>query len=196
MNRRLLVLSLLAAFLVGWALLARMGDGEQIDAPPALTAAELAALPATLEGDMRMMEEVRRRCGGDPDRWRKLPEAARTVYATLWAEEVHRTVTWAQRAGTDRVEPGDPTFEEVAAAYGQLDCPETAQAVLALGKPFDETAAAFLAWAQERSGGRTTPPPATRPLDAAARAAFSRLDRVRPQRLAFVRANAETLGIR
>lgn len=196
MNRRILVLSVLAVFLIGLAIWAQLGSEDPIDAPPALTVAELGALPPTLDGDLRMMDEARRHCGADPGGWRKLPEAARTVYATLWAEEVHRTATWAQRSMTARDGSGEPTFEEIAAAYTQLGSPETARAVLSLDQPFAQTAAAYRAWLQDRQEGRAPPPPSTTLLDAAARTAFSHLDQIRPLRLQFARAHAESLGIR
>jgi hypothetical protein len=196
MNPRTLVLAVLAVFLVGmavWFNLVGQGAG---DGSPALTAAELDALPATLDGDLRMMDELRRRCGHEPEAWRTLPPSAQAVYATLWAEEMQRTLTWSQRAAMGMPDVGEPTFDEIASGYEQLGCPAAAPAVRALAAPFAAMVTAFQEWAQVRQAGNKAAPPATASLDSAARTAFSRLDDIRPIRLAFVRSNARAWGIR
>lgn len=196
MNPRLLVLALLAVILIGSAAWFNMTGGDAIDRSPALTAAELEALPATVEGDLRMMEEVRRRCGREPGDWRKLPSTAQAVYVTLWAEEIQRTLTWAQWAAMGMPDEGEPTFDEIATGYEQLGCPAAASPIRALAAPFAATASAYQAWAQERRAGNKVPQPATAGLDAAARTAFGRLAEVRPRRLEFARGNAAAWGIR
>ena len=195
MNRRLIILSLLAVLAIVAALWLHLGS-PAADGSPALTAAELDGLPATLDGDLRMMEELRRRYGGEPAAWRSMPDAVQAVYVTLWAEEVQRTATWSQHAATGMSETGEPSFDDIASSYEQLGCHETAPAIRALAASYGETTTAYQAWIEELRAGRKSPPPTTKRLDVAARTAFARLDAVRTQRLAFVRAHAAAWGVK
>lgn len=191
------MLPALAIILLGLALWVNLVGGAPEYRPATLSAAELAALKPDLDGDVRLLEELQRRGGSEPGDWRGLGEGERALFATLWAEAVQRTTTWAGRAVQGEHGDGVPTLEEIAAAYHQLGDDDAAAAMRALARPYAEALAANRAWiAQLQQGGKPGPRPALRELEAAAAAAFARAARVRAPRLAYVRDHAAELGIR
>lgn len=197
MTKRQTMLIILAILLVGLALWANLGGTTPEYHPPVMTAAELAGLKPDQDGDIRLLEELRRRCGDGPQAWRDLPEPARIVFATLWAEEVHRTTSWPARTMEDAGGNGVPTLAEAADAYQALGNAEVAKAVRALTGPYEQACQANRAWLATLKEGKTpSARPSLKTFETAANIAFNRALAIRTQRLAYLREHARDLDIR
>jgi hypothetical protein len=191
---RLPVLIPISITLVGLALWVHLGDPADAYTPQVMTSEELAALKPDLDGDMRLLTELRRQVGYEPGAWRDLPPVGQTVFLTLWAEEQNRTIPWPQLATLEALE-GQPSLSEVAEAYDTLALPRTAAAVRTLAGALDASRTAFAAWSAARQAGRDAPPPDCHHLEATARAAFSGLQEARTKRLELARNAAKELGL-
>lgn len=195
-NKRLIMLTVLAMVLIGISAWVHLAPGETGYRVPALTADELAALKPDLDGDLRLMEELRRQLGAEPDAWSMLPASGLAVFATLWAEEIQRNGTWAQLTEVEEGELHGPSLRDAAAGYEAMGLADAARTVRSLAERFERDRAIVQAWVAAMKTGARPPRPDMKPLDTAARAAFSRLDPVRAHRLAYVRTNAAELAIR
>lgn len=195
MPKRQLILITIAAILIGLAVWVNLGSGDPGYRSPVLSAADLATLTPDLASDRRLLEELRRQAGLEPDAWKTLPEAGRVLYATLWAEDIHRTLTWSQMTTVDIAGLGLPNLGEVAAAYETLGRHDIASGIRALEVPFNHCSGAFRAWVAQARTASPLPRPTTRPIDAAAPSAFAGADGVRAQRLEYLRDHTADLGI-
>lgn len=193
-NRTLLIA--IAIALLGLTLWVHFGPDKQVDSTPALTTAELAALQPDLDGDLRLMEELRRQVGLEANGWTALPQPGQVLYVTLWAEEIQRTRSWEQAAELDAAALGLPSFATVAEAYETLGCRDLAARIRILGQRVEQARPALLAWITQRADNAHAPRPVTTPIDVAARSAFANLTPVRRQRLSYATANAADCGIR
>ncbi len=188
------LLSAVTIALVALSLWVHFGGSDVHSRPMVMSADELAALKPDRDGDVRLLAELRRLSGLEPDSWQQLPPIGRAIYATLWAEEVHRTTNWAQQAMAEDV-PGQPTLAEIAEAYDTLGQAKIAVAVRALARDFATERQACASWLEARQAGQHAPAPDGKRVEAVARAAFAALDAVRSKRLELVRANAADLGL-
>jgi len=196
MSTQRIMLILLAIVLVGLSLWVHLSPAEQGWRPQSLDAAALAALQPDAEGDQRLLEHLRSLGGTDPAGWKDLPTPGNHLFATLWAEEIHRTGSWAQMTEVDPQELTGPTPADIAAAYDALGLSDKGTAVRRLAAAFDRDRIAVQAWVGAMRAGTAGKRPLARDTDAAAKAAFGRLDAVRARRLALVRTNPADLGIR
>ncbi len=196
MQQRTVILVCTAATLIGAALWLNLGGTHGAYQVQPLNATEVAELPANLDSDLRLIEVLRSRCGREPGDWKNLPGAAKTAYVTLWAEEVHRTMSWSQLAASEMVDGEYPTFSDIASAYDDMNCPETAAGVRAMASPFTQVVTSYQAWFENARNNKAGPPPPTKALDVASRDAFAHLDSVRPRRLDYIRAHVQDLGVR
>ncbi len=194
-NKRLIMLTVLAVVLVGISCWVHLAPGETGYRVPMLTADDLAALKPDVAGDMRLLEELRRQLGAEPDAWSALPTCGQAVFATLWAEEIQRNGTWAQLTEVEEGELHGPSLRDAAAGYEALGLADAARAVRSLAERFERDRDIVQAWVAAMKAGARPPRPDMKPLDTAARAAFSRLDTVRTRRLEYVRSNAAELAI-
>ena len=186
-----------AVILLGISLVVHLWpSGDQAPPSPALTAAALAALQAGPDSDRLLLGELRRQAGSEPGDWRKLSEGARTLYATLWVEEVQRTWTWPAMTTVEQVENGSPTLSDAAAAYESLGQPEAAAAMRQLAQRFAQDHAAYQAWMDGKKHGATTPQPSMQVLEDSAKTAFAQLKEISARRLDFARSHANDLNLR
>lgn len=186
----------LLTILVGlavWMFFPRSGDSWR---PPTLDASALASLQPDAEGDERLLDHLRALSDLELSRWRDLPPAGQTLFATLWAEEIQHMGSWAQLTVLDSAELQGPTLPEIADAYAELGIPATAQAIRRLAASFEQDRTAMQNWIALATTGNPGQRPDASNTDAMARAAFSHLHLIRPVRLAFARANTDSLHIR
>ncbi len=193
-RRNLIILSAVTVALFILSLWVHFGGSDEEFRPKAMSADELAALKPDLDGDARLLAEMRRLSGFEPGAWQQLPPICRAIYATLWAEEVQRTMSWAQLAMADD-QPDLPSLADIADAYGTLGQPKRALAMRALAQDFAAERQAWAAWLEARKAGQRPPAPDGKRVEAAARTVFTGLDAVRTKRLELVRANAAELGL-
>lgn len=179
---------MIGAFVVAVALVAVWLGRADVDPavlPHALTAEEAGQLPADLDGDFRLIEHLRARAGFAADGWRRLPEEARTLYATLYIEEASRLNLWPEMAAHD-LEPAVP-FEDAAAAYRVLGAPQAADAAEQLQRRFTHDRQ-LTPQAGERSGSIE--------LERAAALLATTAAKVRPLRLAYLRTHLTEVQIK
>lgn len=196
MQTRTILLAGLATLLVGLAIMVHVGGAEEGWTPDTLDAAALASLQPDAIADARLLDHLRALTGVELAAWKSLTPAGQALFATLWAEEVQRTGSWAQMAEMDLAECSGPTVKEIADAYDALGLAQAAQAVRRLAVSFERERAAIQAWIAARRDGRDLPRPIASDTEAAARAAFGQPDRIRAARLAFARDHADEIDIR
>lgn len=197
MNRRLLILIASATALVAAAVWLNWTDRVPDEfRPKALDAAALAGLKPDLDGDLALREHLASRVGFEPEAWKGLPEPGRLLWATLYCEEIDRTLTWPQVVATAEEEgSGAPGLSDAVQAYEALSLPAAAKAAGTLSAALDRDRERWRAWM--RSGASSTAPrPDPRPAEGLAAAWRGHLGAVRKARLDYARAHAEDLGIR
>lgn len=195
MTKQLRIRTIIAVVLVGIALLVHCRGGDDGWGQQALDAATLEELKPDHEADMRLLDHLRQLGALELSTWKELPEPGRSLFATLWVEEMHQLGSWTQMTEVDPAELKGPTLGEAAEAYEALGLPDSARAARRLATAFEREQRDGLAWMQAMREGRTPPRPQARETAAAAKAAFSRLDTIRARRLEFARSHAAELGI-
>lgn len=195
MNTRMVAMVAIAVVLVTISAWVHLG-GEQPYAPPIMTLTELQGLKPDADGDTRLLEELRRQIGYEPDAWRHLPPSGQALFATLYAEEVHHASGWPQMAEVDVSDTGVPGLPAIAEAYATIGVPNQAGLVRVLATQFDKDHAILSAWSAGLKPGHTPPRPSSAGLERLANATFGQLGAIRKTRLAYAIAHAADLGIR